>query len=279
MARSLLALLLGLAALAPGGARAVELSGNFMQGGLVIGRTQPESYVEFNGRRVRVAADGKFLIGFGRDAPEVAVLNILRPDAGQEVLELIIAPRRYGRQDITGLDDAMVTPPEDAKPRIARDANLVAQVRARDSEEAWFLAGFTAPADGPISGVYGTERTLNGLPRQPHYGLDIAAPLGASVRAVSDGRISLAENDLYFSGGTVIIDHGHGLSSTYSHLEQIVVASGEFVRQGAVIGAVGDSGRSTGPHLDWRVNWFEARLDPQLLLEEKSPLPVSRLRN
>lgn len=244
----------------------VSLTGEFIQGGLIIGQTRPGATVELNGRSVRVAPDGQFLFGFGRDAEAPAVLVIRDPEGGQEVRELTVAARSYEVQVIEGLPDAQVTPPSDAEPRIARDAAMVAAARARDTGKAWFRAGFIMPADGPLTGVYGSDRVLNGQPRQPHFGIDIAAAPGAPVRAAAAGQITLAERDLYYTGGTIIIDHGHGLSSTYSHLDQVLVAAGALVAQAAVIGTVGQTGRASGPHLDWRVNWFDVRLDPELVL-------------
>lgn len=267
---------LALALLAwPGGAPAAEpgvqltdvgLTGEFIQGGLIVGQTRPGATVELNGRSVRVAPDGQFLFGFGRDAEAPAVLVIRDPEGGQEVRELTVAARSYEVQVIEGLPDAQVMPPPDAEPRIARDAAKVAAARARDTAQVWFRAGFIMPVDGPLTGVYGSNRVLNGQPRQPHFGIDIAAASGAPVRAAAAGQITLAERDLYYTGGTIIIDHGHGLSSTYSHLDQVLVAAGAVVAKAAVIGTVGQTGRASGPHLDWRVNWFEVRLDPELVL-------------
>jgi murein DD-endopeptidase MepM/ murein hydrolase activator NlpD len=239
---------------------AVNLTGEFIQGALIVGQTRPGATVELDGRPVRVAPDGQFVFGFGRDAEAQAVLEIRSPDGAKEVTELTVAARSYDVQIIEGLPDAQVTPPAEAGPRIAAEVARVAQARARDSGKPWFRAGFITPAEGPLTGVFGSGRVLNGQPRQPHFGIDIAAPLGAPVRAASAGQITLADRDLYYTGGTIIIDHGYGLSSTYSHLDQVLVA------QGAVIGTVGQTGQASGAHLDWRVNWFEVRLDPELAL-------------
>ena len=127
------------------------------------------------------------------------------------------------------------------------------------------LAGFVWPAEGPISGVYGSQRFYNGEPRRPHFGVDVAVPTGTIVRAPAAGVVTLAEPDLYFSGGTVILDHGYRLSSSFLHMSEVAVQVGDELQPGDIIGAVGSTGRATGPHLDWRMNWREQRIDPQLL--------------
>ena len=160
----------------------------------------------------------------------------------------------------------MVTPPPELLARIREEGAIVRAARAFDTAETHLFAPFAWPARGPISGVYGSQRVLNGEPRQPHFGVDIAAPEGTPVRAPAGGEIRLAEVDLYYSGGTVILDHGHGLSSTFLHMSRVDVAVGQRVAQGEVIGAIGATGRVTGAHLDWRMNWFERRLDPALLV-------------
>jgi murein DD-endopeptidase MepM/ murein hydrolase activator NlpD len=163
----------------------------------------------------------------------------------------------------------MVSPDQKALERIRRENRQIAQVRAGYTESDAFRAGFILPAEGPISGVYGSQRILNGEPRRPHFGLDIAAPTGTAVIAPAAGTVALAEPDLYFTGGTLMIDHGRGITSVFSHLSALTVSEGDFVAQGEKIGEIGATGRATGPHLDWRVNWFEVRLDPALLLNDR----------
>jgi hypothetical protein len=250
----------------------IELKGNFVQGGLVTGKAPPGSRVTFEGRTMRLAEDGTFLIGFGRDAAPEAQLDVHLPDGREEARTLAVMPRQFDIQRIDGLPERQVTPsPEDLQ-RIKEDVALVAKARTVDTAAPFFLSGFVWPAIGPVSGVYGSQRILNGQPRQPHFGIDIAAPEGAPVVAAAPGFVSLAHPDMFFTGKTVVIDHGHGLSSTYSHLATIAVADGEQVAQGQVIGTVGSTGRSTGAHLDWRVNLFDIRLDPALLLP---PMPAA----
>lgn len=236
------------------------LEGRLVQGGLVLGRAPPGAVVKLDGHPLRVDADGRFIIGFGREAKS-ALLEV-----GTERRELAIAPRKFDVQRIEGLPEAQVTPPPAVLERIKRENVAIAATKVRDTPERWFEKGFVWPADGPISGVYGSQRILNGQPRAPHYGLDIAAPVGAPVRASTAGIVALADPDLYFTGGTVIIDHGFGLAGVYAHLSRLDVKTGDRVEQGQGIGAVGATGRVTGAHLHWALNWFTTRLDPQLLL-------------
>ena len=246
------------------------MSGNFTQGGLVYGQAAPGVEVTFEGRKVRVSETGRFILGFGRDAPPNAVLETFWPEGRVEMRHLVIAKREYEIQLIDGLPPKMVTPPEEVLARIRKENARIARARAVDLAEPLFGSGFAWPVIGPISGVFGSQRVLNGEPRRPHYGVDIAAPAGTPVKAPADGVVAIAHSDMYYTGGTVLLDHGHGLTSVYSHLEEVSVREGQRVAQGDVIGAVGATGRATGAHLDWRVNWFDRRLDPALLVP---PMP------
>jgi murein DD-endopeptidase MepM/ murein hydrolase activator NlpD len=251
----------------------VSLDGAFVQGGLVRGQTSPGSNVVFEGRKLRVSPQGEFLIGFGRDAPATAVLEITAADGTREKKTLTVSPRQWDIQRIEGLPERQVSPPAEDLARIKDDNAQVAAARARDTAE-WLYRSFVWPAQGPISGVYGSQRILNGQPRTPHFGLDIAASTGTPVVAPADGIVSLVK-DMFFTGNTLVLDHGYGLSSTYSHLSEVAVQSGERVKQGQVIGKVGATGRVTGAHLDWRVNLFEIRLDPALLVPPMPAPPVA----
>lgn len=247
-------------------APALEFIGKFSQGALVEGRTQPGNRVELNGSEVQVDPEGRFLIGFGRDAPPQAELIVYSRYAMPARHVLTIEQRRYQEQHIDGLPGKLVTPPESALERIRREAALVAAARRISTPESYFANGFDWPVKtGIITGVYGSRRVLNGEPRRPHYGIDIAAPVGTPVYAPAPGVISLVHEDMYFTGGTLIIDHGHGLSSTMIHLQRVLVAEDEQVTGGQLVGEVGATGRATGPHLDWRINLFSTRLDPELI--------------
>jgi len=249
-----------------GAVDAPVLTGDFVQGGLVHGRALPGTKIEFQGRDVRVDDRGQFIFGFGRDFPSSAPLYWRDGSGQRQSMTLAIKKRDYKTQRIDGLPPKMVTPPKAVLDRIRRENRGIAAVRRLDSPEPWYDSGFIWPAQGIVSGVYGSQRILNGKPRRPHYGLDIANKTGTPIVASTDGRVALAEKNLYYTGGTVMLDHGQGLTSVYSHLHSVTVKVGQFVRQGEQIGTVGKTGRATGPHLDWRLNWFKQRLDPALLL-------------
>ncbi|WP_300303795.1 M23 family metallopeptidase [Ferrovibrio sp.] len=239
--------------------------GDFSQGGLVIGSAEPGLLIRLGERVVPVAGDGRFVFGFGRDEPASVPLMVTR-GGKTEQHALRVATRTYDIQRIDGLPPAQVTPPPAVLERIRRENARIAEVRQRNTPRQDFLQDWIWPAKGPVSGVYGSQRILNGEPRTPHFGLDIAAPTGSPVVAPASGEVVLAEKDIYFTGGTIIIDHGMGINSAYSHLQSLTVKTGQHVKQGQQIGTVGATGRTTGPHLDWRLNWFDVRLDPQRLL-------------
>jgi len=246
-------------------AESLTLAGTLTQGGLVIGKTDPGARVSIDGSSVRVSSDGQFLIGFGRDAKPEARLRIRHPGGGLTEKTLKVSKRQYNVQRINGLPPGKVTPrPEDLK-RIRGDNAKINQARRQDTDRADFSSGFRWPAAGPISGVYGSRRILNGKPKNPHNGVDVAAPLGAPVVAPADGLVVLAQADMFYTGKTVMIDHGHGLTSVYAHMDKINVTQGQHITKGAAIGTVGKTGRVTGPHLHWGVTLFGTHLDPALL--------------
>lgn len=244
-----------------GGAHAAELNGRLEQGGIAIGRAQPGTAVRLDGRAVPTAADGTFLLGFGRDAAPQAMLEA---DGESRVLD--IARHDWKVQRIQGLPPAKVSPDPAELARIKAENALVAARRAQITAVPLFLSGLVQPAEGPVSGVFGSQRILNGEARAPHSGTDIAAPAGAPARAMADGVVTLAAPDLFFTGATVMIDHGLGLQSVYAHLSRLDVAEGQRVGKGQTIGAVGASGRATGPHLHWGISWLDVRLDPESVL-------------
>lgn len=245
----------------------LELQGQPVQGGLMQGRTDPGTEVTFDGRPVRISKDGVFLIGFGRDAPAQTKLVVTFTDGSREWRELKVGQRKYKIQRIDGLPPRKISPSEEDLARIHRESASIKEARTKDDARTDFLKGFIWPAKGRISGIYGSQRILNGEPRRPHYGLDIAAPVETPVVAPASGIVTLTHPDMFYSGGTLILDHGHGLSSTFIHLHRILVKEGQYVRQGDVIAEIGATGRVTGPHLDWRINLFKRRLDPQLILK------------
>lgn len=243
------------------------------QGGLLLGQTEADNRVWLNRHKVRVAADGFFIIGFGRDAVQSELL--IESASGEQYQQIInVKSRQYKIQRINGLPPSKVNPKGKAiLQRIRKESLLVKTARNHVDSRQDFKAGFIWPAKGRISGVYGSQRILNGDAKRPHFGVDIAAPIGTKVIAPAAGRVTLAENDLYFSGGTLIVDHGFGLTSTFLHLSKITVKVGQYVEQGMTIAQIGATGRATGPHLDWRMNWFTVRLDPELLVNH---LPIKQ---
>lgn len=252
-------------------AQAYELEGEAIQGGLMFGNCGSGCKVSLDGSEILVSPDGRFVIGFDRDESGERSLRVREADGKERTTILTVATRDYQIERVDGLPPQTVTPDPEALERIRLEAAMVASARARRDPRADYAGGFAWPASGRISGVYGSQRILNGEPRRPHYGLDIAAPTGTPVHAPADGVITLAYDDMYFSGGTIVLDHGHGLSSSFLHLSRILVEAGASVRQGEVIAEIGATGRASGPHLDWRMNWLDRRVDPQLLLGE---LPV-----
>ena len=252
-------------------AQAFELDGAFTQGGLVVGRTEPGSTVAVDGKTLRVSAGGRFIVGFGRDAPPRAVIEVSRPGGGTESRIIEVARRQYPIQRIDGLPARQVTPDPEALKRIKKDNARIGAARKVDTDEPYFASGFAWPLEGRISGVFGSQRILNGVPRRPHNGVDVAAPPGTLVRAPADGVAAMADEDMFFTGKTLMIDHGHGLTSVYAHMSAILVAEGRPVARGEPIGRVGMSGRATGPHLHWGVTWFATHLDPALLVAPMAP--------
>ena len=245
----------------------VSFDGEFIQGGVVVGKTVPGSQVFFDNEPIRVSANGDFVIGFNRDEPETVQLKVVKPDGNTINKQLSIAKRQYKIQKIDGLPKSKVSPRKpEVLARIRKEGAQAAKARKRNDDRVDFLEKFIWPTKGRISGVYGSQRILNGKPRRPHFGVDVAAPTGTEVVAPASGVISLAHPDMFFSGGTIILDHGHGLSSSFLHLSKLLVKTGDVVKQGDLIARVGATGRVTGAHLDWRMNLFKRRVDPQLLV-------------
>ncbi len=267
--RKVLLLLLSLASLP---AAAVELHGDFIQGGLIGGKTAPNSRVALGEYAVEVADNGVFVAGFDRDAPPSVTLSICQGSRCEQ-RNLSIKQRDYAIQRVDGVPQKTVTPPPEVLARIRREAALVGKARKRVLARQDFLQGFQWPLLGPVTGVFGSQRVYNGTPGRPHYGVDVARPTGATVVAPNSGVVSLVHEDMFYSGGTLIVDHGQDISSTFIHLSKILVAEGQEIQQGQPIAEVGATGRATGPHLDWRMNWFGQRLDPALLVGPMPELP------
>tara|TARA_B100000686_G_C16773074_1_gene966515 strand:- start:1443 stop:2237 length:795 start_codon:yes stop_codon:yes gene_type:complete len=244
---------------------AAEFQGKFIQGHFIIGKTNPGTKILIDKREVKVSKDGYFAFGIDKDRKFDVVIT-----EGKKKIIKKVQKRKYKIQRIDGLPKKKVTPPEEFYERIKKENQLIAKARAVDSDLSFFKDKFIVPVDNAIiTGVYGSQRILNGIPKWPHYGLDFAQKKGTPIKAMNNGIVTLAEEDLFYTGATLIFDHGHGISTLYMHLDELFVNIGDHVKKGDVIGTVGSSGRATGPHLDIRLNWFGTRLDPNSVLNIK----------
>lgn len=255
--------------LLPPVALALEIHDEWQQGAMVQGWVPSGTQVEFLGRKVRVADDGLFVVGLGRDAAETVVLVTVDAQ-GRREHSFPVKQRQYRIQRVEGVPARTVNPDPEQVKRSRKEAAMAWQARQVESLRRDFASDFHWPLIGPVTGVYGSQRVYNGEPRRPHYGVDVAAPTGTVVRAPAAGVVTLVHKDMFFSGGTLIVDHGHGISSSFIHLSKILVEEGQEITQGQEIAEVGATGRATGPHLDWRMNWFNQRLDPALVV---GPMP------
>ena len=244
---------------------AIEFKGKFLQGHFIVGITDPNAKIVVGKKEVKVSKDGYFVFGIDRDRKfDISITKII--NGKKEVITKQVLKRKYNIQRIDGLEESKVTPPESVYKRIKEENNKIGEARAINSDLPFFKNQFIMPVKGIISGIYGSQRILNGKPKWPHYGIDIAAKQGTMIKSSGSGVVTMAEDDLYYTGGTIIMDHGHGISTIYSHLETVMVSVGDKINQGDIIGTVGSTGRSTGPHLDFRVNWFQTRLDPMSVI-------------
>jgi len=250
----------------------LELRGNFFQGNLIVGKTEPKSRVFIDKKEVKISTQGFFVFGLSKDRKNNLLIRVTKNGTSKDIIKKIYK-KKYVIQKINGLPSKQVTPPKEVYERIKNDNKLIGKARSLNSNLTYFSDKFKIPIkDTIITGVYGSQRILNGIPKSPHYGLDFAAKEGTKIKAMLDGVVTLSEQDLYYTGGTIIFDHGHGVSTLYMHLKDLHVKEGQKVKQGDVIGTVGKTGRSTGAHLDIRLNWFNIKLDPASVLELDKPL-------
>jgi murein DD-endopeptidase MepM/ murein hydrolase activator NlpD len=242
---------------------ATTFEGKFIQGSFILGYTEPGNEVLIDKKKIKVSSEGYFVFGLGRDRKNDVIIKINNKKIIKKVLK-----REYNIQKIDGLEEKKVTPPEEVYERIKRENKWIGEARAVNSDLTFFKKNFINPLENAIvTGVYGSQRILNGKPKWPHYGIDFAADKGTEIKAMLDGVVTLAEPDLFYTGGTLIFDHGHGISTLYMHMEKLLVKKDQRVKQGDIIGTVGSTGRSTGAHLDVRLNWFDVRLDPATVLD------------
>jgi murein DD-endopeptidase MepM/ murein hydrolase activator NlpD len=253
-------------------ADALELRGDWKQGHLVFGRVTPGSEVSFNGRKLSVSSKGDFVLGLDRDQKPDAEIVVRLPTGTQEKHHYEVATQEWQVQRIEGLPPAKVNPPGKEMPRIKKEQAQIHAAHGIDSELDGFRQSWIWPAQGRISGVFGSQRILNGEAKAPHAGVDVAVPIGTKVVAPADGVVRLAGKNFYFTGGTLIIDHGHGVSSIMVHLSKLIAKKGDPVKQGQLVALSGMTGRATGPHLHWGVNWFDTKVDAATLVP---PMPES----
>ncbi|MES1927072.1 M23 family metallopeptidase [Salinisphaera sp. T31B1] len=252
---------------AAAGPLAPTFPGAVSQGAMVIGRVAPDSRVVYAGRELRVTDYGTVVFGIGRDAQGPARVQITPPGQPTETVSIRVTPRDWPIERVDGVPPKTVSPPAAIARRIAREQASVAATRQTSDDGLGFAEDFIWPVKGRVSGRFGNQRIYNGTPGSAHSGMDIAAATGTPVVAPAAGVVTFAEPDLYLTGGTLLIDHGHGIGSNFLHLSRLDVGVGEHVAQGQVIGEVGATGRATGPHLHWGMTWYATRIDPLLVLE------------
>jgi murein DD-endopeptidase MepM/ murein hydrolase activator NlpD len=247
----------------------LTLQGELTQGSLLRGTLTGGSQLMLNDKALALSSDGHFAFGFNRDSELNHKLSWLDEQGKQQTKELVLSSRQYDVQRIEGVASKYVSPPAEVSERIRQDNAQIGKARRRNDDRSDFMQAFIWPAQGPISGVYGSQRVFNGTPKNPHFGLDVAGPTGTPVYAPAAGIVTMFVPDMYYSGGTMIIDHGMGVSSTFLHLSEGLVEPGTVVKQGQLVAKIGATGRVTGAHLDWRINWFGERLDPALLVPKR----------
>jgi len=249
----------------------LSLGGGLEQGSLVVGKTNPEAHIAIDGKVLEVSERGYFAFGIPFDRAKSLQLDISYPDGGVLMDDVVPVIRKFETQAISGLPQDEVTPPADLLTRIAAEKAKIEETRKSLLLEDWYADGLDWPVPGIISGTFGNQRILNGIPKQPHFGVDIAAKEGTAILAPAEGNVLLAEPDFFYDGGITILDHGHGVTTTYLHQSKLDVAVGDHVTRGQKIGEVGKTGRATGPHLCWRLNWFQLQLDPSRSTRDPAP--------
>ncbi|WP_425497764.1 M23 family metallopeptidase [Lysobacter arvi] len=245
----------------------VVFPASVQQGSLVFGKVPANATVRYGTRTLRPTNYGTVVFGIGRDEAGPVRVDIATADGRTQTARIAVTPRNWPVENVRGVPPKTVEPPPEIAARIEREQAQVTAARVRDDDRTDFAQPFVWPVKGRISGRFGNQRVYNGVPKSPHSGMDIAAPTGTPVQAPAAGVVTFAAPDLYLTGGTLLLDHGHGVSSNFLHLSRIDVKVGDRIQQGQVIGAVGATGRATGPHLHWGMNWFDVRIDPLLVLE------------
>lgn len=252
-------------------AQSLQLSGKVMPGGLIFGKAEKAKNIMLDSLQIMFDNSGNFVIGFDRDDTTEHILLVELE--GKSILKKFILPKReYNIQRINRMAQKYVSPPKEVTERINEERKISKDARDKVGQikSALFANGFEKPIEGGrISSVFGSQRILNGVPKNAHNGIDIAVPRGTPVKAMTDGEVLLSANNFYYAGNYILLDHGLGLNSVYLHLKKSYVKEGQIVRKGEIIGEVGTTGRSTGPHLHWGVQWFNKRVDPETVFNFK----------
>lgn len=244
----------------------IEFIGNFTEGGIIKGKVIPGSKVFLDKKKLKISKNGYFVFGISIGRSKDVLIEI-EENKKLKVVRKKIKKRIFSTQKINGLPKKMVTPGKKELDRIRKEQTFFNTMRSINSSNEFFYYKFTKPATGITSGKFGSRRILNGKPRRPHLGLDIANKKGTAIKATANGVVTLAQKNLYFTGGTIAIDHGHRITSVYYHLNSLNVTKGQKVSQGDLIATMGSTGRSTGDHLHFGIYWGQTALDPELVLK------------
>lgn len=253
---------------------AFEMPENLSQGTFVFGKAKTNEKIFFDGKKVPIY-QGKFLFALGRYAPKTIDV-IVEKDGQKKTHTFDVNQKDWPKDYVTGVPDKTVNPPADVLSRINKENVLIKEARAKrffDSFPTCFLYPLKKEDIKRISSEFGVERIYNGVPKSYHSGLDLAADEGKPVYATASGKIILAQKDLFYTGGTVLIEHGSGVQSGYSHLSSVGVSEGMSVKQGDLIGHIGMTGRANGPHLHFTLSWENIRINPLSVLVESCPIP------
>ena len=250
-----------------------SITGAMEQGSLAFGQAPAGSQVALDGRPLDVTADGRFAFGFAYDQTRPSLVTVRYPDGGGDSRSFTPTKRQYEIQRVNGLPQNTVTPPKEVQARISKEAETIYLARLTNTKGSDFLSGFDWPAPGIESGVFGSQRIDNGSPMSPHFGVDMAAPVGTPIHAPAAGTVSISD-DYYLDGGFTLLDHGQGVSTCYLHQSKRLVKAGDVVKRGQLMGLIGQTGRATGPHLHWAMNWFQAKLDPSRSTKKPRPDPL-----
>jgi murein DD-endopeptidase MepM/ murein hydrolase activator NlpD len=248
----------------------LALTGTMEQGSLIVGRTMSGGKVTFDGDAVSVSPEGIFACGLDWDRTRTAGVAVQFADGTSATRDIVPVQRQYNVQHVNGLPPSTVSPPPEVLERIKGEHARLAAARKTDSEHVWFADPFDWPAPGIMSGVFGSQRIDNGKPMSPHMGVDMANGEGTPIHAPTDAVVALTD-DFFLEGGFTLLDHGHGVFTHYMHQSARLVKQGDVVKRGDVIGRIGKTGRATGPHLHWGMNWFQVKLDPSR--STRTPVP------